>query len=134
MEMTITKDKVERILTDYYRTREDIKGTVKMKTKKEEVGYYTNEYTAAVTTIELSGTTILLGTEIPVKRIIPFDEYQGIFKSLLEEQGYEVNKLWIDNGINTEWTGWGPMESREEKTYCNGIKIEVKKQVKEYRR
>ena len=37
MEMTITKDKVERILTDYYRTREDIKGTVKMKTKKEQV-------------------------------------------------------------------------------------------------
>lgn len=105
MEMTITKDKVERILTDYYRTREDIKGTVKMKTKKEQVGYYTSEHTAAVTTIELSGTTILLGTEIPVKRIIPFDEYQGIFKSLLEEQGYEVNKLWIDNGINTEWTG-----------------------------
>ena len=22
---------------------------------------------------------------------------------LLKEQGYEVNKLWIDNGIDTEW-------------------------------
>ena len=26
MEMTISKDKVERILTDYYRSKEDIKG------------------------------------------------------------------------------------------------------------
>ena len=53
---------------------------------------------------------------------------------LLKEQGYEVNKLWIDNGVNTEWTGWGPMESREEKPYCNGITIDVDKQVKEYRK
>ncbi len=134
MEITISKDKVERILTDYYRTKEDIKGTVKMRTTKEQVGYHTSEHTAAVTTMEFSGMTTLLGTEIPVKRIIPFDEYQGIFKNLLEEQGYEVKKLWIDDGINTEWTGWGLTESREEKTYCNGIKIDVKKQVKEYRR
>ena len=81
MEMTITKDKVERILTDYYRTREDIKGIVKMKTKKEQVGYYTSEHTAAVTTIELSGTTTLFGTEIPVKGMILFEEYEGIFKT-----------------------------------------------------
>ena len=134
MEITISKDKVERILTDYYCMQEDIKGTVKMRTTKERVGYYTNEYTAAVTTIEFSGMTTLLDTEIPVKRIISFDEYQGIFKNLLEEQGYEVKKLWIDDGINTEWTGWGLTESREEKTYCNGIKIDVEKQVKEYRR
>ena len=66
--------------------------------------------------------------------MIPFEEYEGIFKNLLEEQGYEVNKLWIDNGVNTEWTGWGPMESREEKPYCNGITIDVDKQVKEYRK
>ena len=76
----------------------------------------------------------MLDAEIPVKRVISFEEYEGIFKNLLEEQGYEVNKLWIDNGIDTEWTGYGLMEHREEKPYCNGIKIEAKRQVKEFRR
>ena len=37
MEMTISNDKVERILTDYYRSKEDIKGIVKMKTKKNKL-------------------------------------------------------------------------------------------------
>ncbi len=54
MEMTIKKEQVERILTDYYRTKEDVNGTVKMKTKKELLGYYTCEQTTATTTIELS--------------------------------------------------------------------------------
>ena len=54
--------------------------------------------------------------------------------SYVPNRGYEINKLWIDNGINTEWTGWGPTEHREQKTYCNGIKIEAKRQVKEFRR
>ena len=134
MEMTIKKEQVERILTDYYRTKEDVNGTVKMKTKKELLGYYTCEQTTATTTIELSWTTILLGNTIVVRRVIPFEEYEGIFKDLLGEQGYEVERLWIDNGINTEWTGWGPMEHKEDKVYCNGIKIEAKKQVKEFRR
>lgn len=134
MEMTLNKTQVENILTDYYKRKEGINGTVKMKTSKEQVGYYTGEHTAAVTTIELSGTTSLLGTEIPVKRNIPYEEYQGIFKDLLEEQGYQVKKLWIDNGIDTTWTGWGPSERCKEKSYCNGIKIEAKRQVKEFRR
>lgn len=134
MEMTISKDKVEKILTNYYRTKEDMNGVVKMKTTKELVGWYTSERMEAVTTIELSGTTTLLDTEISVKRVIPFEEYEGIFKNLLEEQGYEVNKLWIDNGIDTEWTGWGLTEHKGETPYCKGIKIEVKKQVKEFRR
>lgn len=134
MEMTISKAQAEKILTTYYKTKEDVDGKVEMKTKKEQVGYYTYEHMSAVTTFELSGTTNLLGTEILVKRVIPFEEYEGIFKDILAEQGYEINKLWIDNGINTEWTGWGPTEHREQKTYCNGIKIEAKRQVKEFRR
>ena len=96
MQMTLNKTQVEKILTDYYREKEDIDGIVKMRTTKEQVGYYKDEHIAAVTRIELSGTTTLLGTEIPVKRIIPFEEYEGIFKGLLQEKGYDVNRLWID--------------------------------------
>ena len=78
--MTFNKMQVENILTDYYKRKEGINGTVKMKTSKEQVGYYTGEHTTAVTTIELSGTTSLLGTEIPVKRNIPYEKYKRIFK------------------------------------------------------
>ena len=134
MEMTLNKTQVEKILTDYYREKEDINGTVKMKTTKEQVGYYKDEHIAAVTRIELSGTTTLLGTEIPVKRIIPFEEYEGIFKGLLQERGYDVNRLWIDSGLDTVWRGYGLAERSEKKVYCHGIKIDVEKQVKEFKR
>ena len=37
MEMTISKAQAEKILTTYYKTKEDIDGKVEMKTKKEQV-------------------------------------------------------------------------------------------------
>lgn len=134
MKMIITKEQAENILTTYYKSKEDIDGKVEMKTTKEQVGYYTYNRMAAVTTFELSGTTSLLGTEISVKRTIPVEEYEGIFKNILQEQGYELTNFLIDSGIRTFWTGYGFMEREVEETYCNGIKLEVKPQVKELKR
>ena len=57
-------------------------------------------------------------------------EVLGVFQNILSEKGYSVNSIGFDQGITTEYH----YNDDYKVAYCNGLKLDVEKQVKEYRR
>ncbi len=130
MEITISKENVIELLTNYYKETEDFNGIIRIKTKKELTGHNLSESEVAKTKIERKEEINLLGVTVPVVSIISEEEVLGIFQNLLSAKGYTVNSIKLDQGISNEYHYNGDYKV----AYCNGLKLEVTKQVKEYRK
>lgn len=80
MEITISKENVIELLTNYYKETEDFNGIIRIKTKKELTGHNLSESEVAKTKIERKEEINLLGVTVPVVSIISEEEVLGIFK------------------------------------------------------
>lgn len=128
MEITFSKKDLEDILTEYYCTNNGIDGKVRIKTTVEEVGYYGDKQ--AVTKFQLIGNYNILGKKCTIKETITENEYQLVIQSLLNEQGFEVEDIYLDHGVHEQATGYGVYERYVKKAYFNGLVVSVNKNIK----
>ena len=55
--------------------------------------------------------------------IIRQDELKNILNILLKNEGYEVINLQYNDGIHSEWVGYGMNEHEIKRAYFNGITL-----------
>lgn len=132
MEITISKEDVIQLLTNYYKKTEGFTETIQIITEKDfdGYGYYGSKKEIAKTKIERKEEMNLYGITVPVVSALTKTEVLGVFQNILSEKGYSVNSIGFDQGITTEYH----YNDDYKVAYCNGLKLDVEKQVKEYRR
>lgn len=127
MEMAISKENVIQLFKNYYKKTEDFNGTIEVITEKELTGYYGSEGKGvAKTKIEIK----LCGITVPIGSAITKEEVHDIFQNILSEKDYLVKTISFDQEITSKYC----FNEDYKVAHCNGIKLEMEKRVKEYRR
>lgn len=131
MEMKFSKEDSIRIIQDYYKKHEQRDVKVKIKSEKGTCGYGMAEMDTCFTSIILEEEIELLGVKTKTTEKLPEENLLGIFKTALEEYGYDVTKASFDDGINHVWEGYFMDEHQVSKVYCHGVNLTVKKNSKQ---
>ena len=131
MEMKFSKEDSIRIIQDYYKKHEQRDVKVKIKSEKGTCGYGMAEMDTCYTSIILEEEIELLGVKTKTTDKLPEANLLGIFKTVLEEYGYDVTKAEFDDGINHVWEGYFMDEYQVSKVYCHGVNLTVKKNTKQ---
>lgn len=129
MELKIDRKLTKEIIEQYYKEQFDIEGTVSITARKETIGYY--ETVDCVTTIKLKGTMNVMNKKVPCEINVTPEETKNAFNYALGREGYEVENVTFDDGINETYKGYGPMEYKEYKPYFNGVNVQVKNNFKQ---
>lgn len=124
MEIVIKKKEVCELLEKYYRENKNIEAKVTLSATREPVGLF--EEMSCVARVKVTKKVNILGTLKTVKEELSRDEVLGIFRDLLESQGYLVTGLTYDAYINSNWVGYGMGETLEHHAYFNGLTLYVK--------
>ncbi len=127
MQIDYTKEETLKLIEEYYKKLEgrDVKASV--SSKKECVGFY--EQDTCVTTFTISEEMEIAGMKKKVKQKISNDELNTLLKALFNLYDFELTDIVINDGINTEWEGYGMCEHQVKTPYFKGITIDVKKKV-----
>lgn len=124
MEISYTKEDIKSIIKSYYlQKRENI--DVNIVAKKELTGLY--ETLSCVTTITLTKNTTILGRTTTTTETLSKEELINIFSELLSSEGYTLENLEYNDGINTKTVGYYMDEHTEYNAYFKGIKITASK-------
>ena len=121
MNLKFTKEQVEKIISAYYKVHEGKDVTVESKVTRGDEGRYeipcTNVKILVTSKIELLGESIIGEVELNKS------EVTDILKLVLSEQGFEVESISYNAGIDTGY--------RDEESYFHGINVEVKQPTKQ---
>lgn len=129
-EMRFTKEEMKSVLEKYYMEYEDFDGKIQIDCIKELAGYGMAEQDSAVVSVILNGSFQLLGTKAKTSRILSEEEVGQVFTTLLEKEGYEVEKAHYDASLKDSWKGYGVDEYRTTEPNFNGFVVDVKKEQK----
>lgn len=119
-------EKVRNLIHNYYKDIYGIEGKVVIKASKEYVGYGMMEHKDCLLNITFKGKTIILGEETSISIVISDDELENIIHYYLEQDGYSVNNIEIDKGLEYKTEGYGMGEHTESYPYFRGIEVNIK--------
>lgn len=131
LEMKFSKEDSIKIIEGYYKKYENRDLKVRIKSEKGTCGYGIGEMDTCYTSIVLEEEIELLGLKTKTTEKLPEESLLGIFKTVLEEHGYDVTKAAFDDGINHVWEGYFMDEHQVAKVYCHGVNLTVKKNTKQ---
>lgn len=123
MEIIYSKKDVEDLIKKYYLEKEGRTISVSITPKKERVGFY--EEVGCVTEIKISEVVKVFGNEVTATDVITKNDLESILKELFEETDYRLVNLEYQDGINSNWEGYGMGETKVDRAYFNGIKLNV---------
>lgn len=123
MEIIYSKKDVEDLIKKYYLEKEGRTINVSITPKKERVGFY--EEIGCIAEIKISEVVKVFGNEVTATGVITKSDLESIFKELLEETDYKLVVLEYQDGINSNWEGYGMGETKVDMAYFNGIKLYV---------
>ena len=121
IKLEFNKSEIINLVELYYRKEEGREVKVSINSRKECVGRY--EEDGCVTTISVKEEFDILGMKKNFVTTISQDELKDIFNLLLEKEGYEIVSLMYNDGLHTEWSGYGMYEYQTKKAYFNGITL-----------
>lgn len=125
MEITYSKEDLKNIIKSYYLQKEQKNVDVSILTRKELLGFYGT--LSSITTITIIQNVTLLGRDTKVSEVVSKDKIINIFSELLESEGYTLESLKYDEGIETQTVGYFMNEHQEQTAYFKGIKIKANK-------
>ena len=125
MEITYSKEDLKNIIKSYYLQKEQKNVDVSILTRKELLGFYGT--LSSITTITITQNVTLLGRDTKVSEVVSKDKIINIFSELLESEGYTLESLKYDGGIETQTVGYFMNEHQEQTAYFKGIKIKANK-------
>ena len=119
--LILSKEEIINIVEQYYLKEEGKKVKASINSKKECIGIH--EEDGCVTTISIKEEFNILGMRKEIVTIIRQDELKNILNILLKNEGYEVINLQYNDGIHSEWVGYGMNEHEIKRAYFNGITL-----------
>ncbi len=125
MEITYSKEDLKNIIKSYYLQKEQKNVDVSIITRKELLDFYGT--LSSITTITITQNVTLLGRDTKVSEVVSKDKIINIFSELLESEGYTLESLKYDEGIETQTVGYFMNEHQEQTAYFKGIKIKASK-------
>lgn len=117
MRISITKEQVEDILQNYYQTYEHEDVTIQSKAIQSCVGLY--ETPCVVVKINAITKINLLGEVVENEEELSENQLRDIFQTILEEQGYSIEDISYDAGMDTD------DRFQSKSAYFKGININV---------
>ena len=131
MEMKFSKEDSIKFIEEYYKKYEQRDIKAKIKSQKTTCGYGMGEMDTCTTSVVIEEEIEVMGIKTKTSEVLPEDNLLGIFKSVLEENGFDVTKVEFDDGINTSWEGCYMNEHQVSKVYCKGVILNVKRNTKQ---
>jgi len=131
MEIRFSKEDSIKFIEEYYKQfkQRDIKA--KIKSEKGTCGYGLGEMDTCYTNIVIEEEIEIMGAKTKATERIPECHLLVIFKTVLEEHGFDVEKAEFDDGINTSWEGCYMNEHQVSRVYCKGVILNIKKNAKQ---
>ena len=131
MEMKFSKEDSIKFIEEYYKKYEQRDIKAKIKSQKTTCGYGMGEMDTCTTSVVIEEELEVMGIKTKTSEVLPEDNLLGIFKTVLEENGFDVTKVEFDDGINTSWEGCYMNEHQVSKVYCKGVILNVKRNTKQ---
>lgn len=131
MEMKFSKEDSIKFIEEYYKKYEQRDIKAKIKSQKTTCGYGMREMDTCTTSVVIEEEIEVMGIKTKTSEVLPEDNLLGIFKTVLEENGFDVTKVEFDDGINTSWEGCYMNEHQVSKVYCKGVILNVKRNTKQ---
>lgn len=107
MIVKLSREKVKNLINQYYKDIYNIDGEVIIKTSKKFVDYGLSKHQDCSLNITYNGKTIILGEETSISIDVSNDELGDIINYYLEQDGYSVNDINIDKGVEYKTVGYG---------------------------
>ena len=126
MKIILGKDKVRDLINQYYRDIYETEGKTNIKIYKGDVGYGMGEHKDCVVEITYQAKTKILGEETTFCLNISDNDLKTIIKHYLEQDGYIVTNMKIDNGLDYKTEGYGMGEHTESYPYFRGVEVNIK--------
>ena len=131
MEMKFSKEDSIKFIEEYYKKHEQRDIKAKIKSQKTTCGYGMAEMDTCTTSVVIEEEIEVMGIKTKTNEVLPEANLLGIFKTVLEDYGFDVTKFEFDDGINTSWEGCYMNEHQVSKVYCKGVILNVKKNNKQ---
>ena len=125
MKTTFSGEEVKRILEEYYKRLEGRNVTVEITSKKECTGLYETE--TCVTTFTVIERFNIAGINKKVETVLSEEEVNTNMKALFSLYDFDLNSLVIEDGLDTEYEGYGTYEHRVLKPYFKGVTVDIQK-------
>lgn len=129
--MKFSKEDSIKFIEEYYKKYEQRDIKAKIKSQKTTCGYGMGEMDTCTTSVVIEEEIEVMGIKTKTSEVLPEDNLLGIFKTVLEENGFDVTKVEFDDGINTSWEGCYMNEHQVSKVYCKGVILNVKRNTKQ---
>lgn len=118
----LNASEVKDILEDYYRKYEDQPDVkIEIRVEKGAIGYRNEE--GAVLVIKVLTEAQILGAKRKLEEQIDADKVRDIFIQVLSAANYDVDRVQLDYGLDSQWEGYGPAEHKIDKPYFKGANI-----------
>lgn len=118
MKIKFSKEQAEKIIKAYYQIHESKEVQVSSKATRGCEGIYETPCTNV--TFKVSGMESLFGESVVVDENLTEKQVEGIFTTMLSDEGYSVEYISYDAGTTT-----GDFYDRGTKTYFHGIHVDV---------
>ena len=125
MKTTFTKEEIIKLLIEYYKRLEGRDVAVEITSKKECTGLYETE--TCVTTFTVIERFNIAGINKKVETVLSEEEVNTNMKALFSLYDFDLNSLVIEDGLDTEYEGYGTYEHRVLKSYFKGVTVDIKK-------
>ena len=123
MEIKIARDSLKSIIETYYREMEGRNVKVTISAEGSYVGYGVCESLACVTTIKLKEEIVLIGVKSIFETTLSKDNLTEIMSELLESEGFILESLSYDEGMETK----GYLRDEYQEAYFKGLNLNVSK-------
>ena len=130
MEVKFSKDKIRKLINQYYSEVLGIEGSAIIRVFKDYVGYGMGEHIDCVVAINYIGKTKILGDEVPISIDVNDEKLKNIISFFLEKEGYSIKRFDIDKGLDCRTEGYGMGEHIESYPYFRGVNVIINKNVK----
>ena len=130
MRIKLTKDKIRKLINQYYSEVLGIEGKTLIKLSKEYVGYGLGEHLDCVLEITYVGKAKILGDEVSMSIDVNDEELKNIISFYLEKEGYSIKGFDLDKGLDYRTEGYGMGEHTESFPYFRGVNVDINEKVK----
>lgn len=125
METKFNKQETIKLLEEYYQRLEGKKVKVSISAKAGTFGLY--ETKGCQTTITVSEKMEIAGMNKDVTYTLSKDDLKRNITALFALYEFDVKGLDIEDGLSSQWEGYGMMEHQVERAYFNGITVNLEK-------
>ena len=130
METKLDKKRIKKLIDQYYKEIYGIEGNTKISVSEDYVGYGMGEKKDCVVEITYHSKINILEEETNIKIELTEEQLKSIISYFLQKDGYTLNSIYLDKGLEPKTEGYGYGEHTEYRPYFKGINIRINEKIK----